>query len=136
MRVAPRIELQPDERATLESWARGRAVPYRLVLRARMILRAAEGRQNRDIAAELKTTPTVVSRWRRRFLQKRIAGIEKDAPRGCPSGALKKRELILQTTRNEKPPDGDRWSTRKLAQRLGLSHATVQRVWKSAGLTG
>ena len=82
MRVAVSISLTKDERATLQRWARGRSTPARLVLRAKIVLRAADGKLNEEIAAELDTYPNVVGRWRKRFAQQGLAGIEKDAPRG------------------------------------------------------
>jgi hypothetical protein len=77
----------------------------------------------------------VVGRWRRRFIEKRIAGIEKDAPRGSRFAAQQTRDLILRTTMEEKPLDGHPWTTRRLAERLGVSHATVQRIWRAAGVS-
>ena len=60
MRVAAAIELSQEERATLESYARGRSTPARLVLWAKIVLRAAKGKQNKDIAAELDTLQKTV----------------------------------------------------------------------------
>ena len=82
MRRAPEILLTDDELGMLERWAQGRSTPYRVVLRSRIVLMAARGIQNKDIAVALGTTPNTVGRWRRRFAEKRLAGIEKDAPRG------------------------------------------------------
>lgn len=81
MRVAKPITLSAKERATLTKWSRGRSTPARLVQRAKIILAAAEGRQNKDIAAELGCTKRTVGIWRNRFAAEGIAGIEKDAPR-------------------------------------------------------
>jgi len=82
MRIAPAIELSPDERRTLERLARGHRTEVRLVERARMILLAGDGRLNKDIAVELGTTAKRVGLWRMRYSQQRLAGIEKDRPRG------------------------------------------------------
>ena len=81
MRVAVPIVLSPEERTTLEHWARGRRTPARLVLRAKIVLRAAAGRRNDEIAGELATDRECVGRWRTRFAAQRLAGIERDAPR-------------------------------------------------------
>jgi hypothetical protein len=67
MRRAVPILLTPDERMTLQRWARGRRTPARLVLRAKIVLRAAEGQMNKDIAAALHTDRECVGRWRCRF---------------------------------------------------------------------
>ena len=82
MRVAPKITLTNEDRQTLGRWARGRSTPARLVLRARIVLLAADGKDNKSIAAELHTDRLLVGKWRKRFVEKGLAGIEKDAPRG------------------------------------------------------
>lgn len=75
------IELSDEERETLESRARQYTLPYRDVIRAKMILLAAEGRENKEIAELLDTPRPVVSKWRKRFFHERLAGLE-DRPRG------------------------------------------------------
>ena len=67
MRVAPTITLSDDDRRTLKSWSRGRSTPARLVQRARIVLMAADGSENIDIARELGTDRQTVGRWRTRF---------------------------------------------------------------------
>lgn len=75
------IELTPVERRTLEARARQYTLPYRDVVRAKLILLAAEGRENREIADALDMPRPVVSKWRKRFFLERLAGLE-DRPRG------------------------------------------------------
>jgi transposase len=82
MRIAPRVDLTDDERCVLQRWSRGRSTPARLVLRAKIILLAATGMMNNQIAADVGTAKKTVCLWRQRFVWKRITGIEKDAPRG------------------------------------------------------
>ena len=136
MRTAPVISLMGDERAVLERWARGRSTPYRVVQRAKIVLMAAEGTMNKDIALALKTTPNTVGRWRQRFAEKRLAGIEKDAPRSGrkPTKIQKMAPLIIKKTTQEKPQAATHWSTRTMAAAVGASHTMVRRVWKAAGL--
>lgn len=107
MRVAVAIELNEEERATLDRYARGRSTPARLVLRAKIVLRTAKGMENKDIAAELETLPKTVGLWRRRFAEQRLAGIEKDAPgRGRPATIkAKKVAEIVRITTQETPPN-------------------------------
>jgi FixJ family two-component response regulator len=69
--------LTDEERTQLERYARGRSTPMRLVTRARIVLRAAADEQNREIALALGTTRRAVGRWRTRFAQLRLAGIER-----------------------------------------------------------
>src|ERR1700733_10883904 len=94
MRAAPAIKLSDSDRLILERWARGRSTPARLVLRARIALLAASGLLNQQIARELRCGTKTVSLWRRRFAQRGIAGIEKDAPRG--GKRTEKSEVMVQ----------------------------------------
>jgi len=82
MRTAPEITLTQSDRQTLEKWARGRSTPVRLTQRAQIVLLAAEGMANKDIATKLGATRILVGRWRSRFAELGLSGIEKDAPRG------------------------------------------------------
>lgn len=135
MRRAATITLTDDERRTLEAWSRGRRTPARLVLRAKIVLLAAAGKQNKDIAAELATAKTSVIRWRKRFVAQRLAGIEKDAPRGG-HGRLptEKVEELLRRTTQETPENATHWSTRTMAKAAGVSRSTVSRLWRAQGL--
>lgn len=75
------IDLTPGERRILETRARQYTLPYRDVVRAKLVLLAAEGRENKEIAEVLGTPRPVVSKWRKRFFYERLAGLE-DRPRG------------------------------------------------------
>ena len=136
MRVAKTIILTDEERVTLTKWARGRSTPARLVLRARIVLAAADGRENQEIAVELSCTRRTVGTWRKRFAEERLSGIEHDAPGGGRTATQRMRfeaEIIRKTTQ-ETPPNATQWSTRTLAQALGCDDTLVQRVWKDNGL--
>jgi len=136
MRVAPAIVISETDRCTLQRWSRGRSTPTRLVLRAKIVLAAAAGKLNQEIAAELQTGMKTVCQWRSRFSQQGLAGIEKDAPRGArPAGttAAVAAEIVHKTT-TETPPAATHWSTRTLAAAVGTSASMVQRVWKAHGL--
>ena len=78
VRVAPIVDLTNEERATLEQMSRGRTTEARLVLRAKLVLAAAEGKFNKDIAIERGTGRKAVSMWRRRFVEGRVVALEKD----------------------------------------------------------
>ncbi len=136
MKVAVSIPLSPEERSELEKLARGRKVATRVVERARIVLLAAEGKQNREIAEISGATRRTVGVWRRRFAEKGIAGILKDAPRAgrLPSiGEETIREIVRKTTQ-ETPVAGTHWSTRSLAKVMGLSPSTIGRIWRRHGL--
>jgi transposase len=136
MRIAPRIQLTDDVRATLESWSRGRSTPARLVARAKIVLLAAQGIENKTIAERVKTTKPTVGHWRSQFAKLGIAGIEKDAAR--PGRPRKDRvdveRRIIEATTQTKPQNATQWSTRTLAQHLRVDHVLVHRVWKAHGL--
>jgi len=136
MRIAKTIALSDSERLTLMKWARGRSTPSRLVQRAKIILAAADGMRNDEIASELGCTRRTVGTWRNRFAKQRLKGVEKDAPRGgrTPSvRAAKEAEIIAKTTQ-ETPEGATHWSVRTMAAAVNVSHSTVQRVWRDNGL--
>ena len=136
MKAAPIIVLSDDERKTLATWSRGRSTPARLVLRAKIVLAAAEGKTNETIAAELHTSKPTVGRWRGRFAAGRTVGIEKDAPRPGRTPAITAETVtrIVRKTIQEKPKAATHWSTRSMAKAVGVSKATVQRIWAAHGL--
>jgi len=136
MRIAPTIVLSNEERETLTRWSHGRRTPARLVLRAKIVLAAAEGKMNEAIAAELDTSKPTVGRWRSRFARLRLAGIEKDARRPGRKPALSAKTItkILQKTTQEKPTNATHWSTRSMAKAVGVSKDAVQRIWAAHGL--
>lgn len=136
MRVAKAITLTVKQRATLSKWSRGRSTPARLVLRAKIVLAAADGRENKDIAAELGCTRRTVGTWRNRFAEQGLAGIDKDAPRSgrTPEVRADKEAEIIRKTTQETPACATQWSTRTMARAVGVSKDTVQRVWRDHGL--
>ena len=136
MRVAVPITLSDQDRQTLERWARGRSTPARQVLRAKIVLAAAEGKENRIIAEELNTDRMLVGKWRKRFAEQGLSGIEKDAPRGGRKPTLRNAlaQKIVEWTTQKKPAHATHWSTRTLAEELGTSHSMVNRVWKANNL--
>ena len=136
MRVAPLVELTEDQRQTLQQWSRGRSLPARQVERARVVLLAADGKQDLEIAAEIGISNQKAARWRKRFLRLGLAGLEKDAPRPGRTPtitAAKVKEVVRKTTR-EKPGNATQWSTRTMAEAAGLSEKSVRRIWHKHGL--
>lgn len=132
MRVAKVISLTEEQRAVLTKWSRGRSTPARLVQRAKIVLAAAEGRQNHEIATELGCTRRTVGTWRNRFVERGLAGIEQDAPRAGRTATVRgdqEAEIIRKTTQ-ETPANATQWSVRTMAKAIGVSRSTVQRVWR------
>jgi len=136
MRVAISITLTDHDRQLLQRWSRGRSTPARLVTRAKIVLRAAQGQESKQIAAALGITEQTVGRWRRRFSETGPAGIQKDAPRGGRRPKLRDRMVrkIIETTTQQTPRDATHWSARTLAQFLGIDKMMVHRVWRAHGL--
>ena len=136
MRVAKPVALTSEQRAMLVKWSRGRSTPARLVQRAKIVLAAADGQENKQIASELGCTRRTVGLWRSRFVSSGIAGIERDAPRGGRPMTVRGRKeaAIIRKTTQETPPNATQWSVRSMAKAVGVSKATVQRVWKDNGL--
>src|SRR3990172_2067857 len=136
MRVAQAVMLTDQERTTLKRWSRGRSTPVRLMERAKMVLMESNGMLNRDIAEAIGTDSHAVARWRGRFLHKRLAGIEKDAPRSGRKPTLRRRVAprIVERKKKTIPDDATHWSVRTLAKELDVSASMVHRVWKANGL--
>ena len=136
MRVAQEIGLTTTEHSTLQGWSQGRRASVRQSERARMILHAADGLTNKEIAMEMGVKAHTVGRWRSRFAESRLGGIEKDLPRGGRPRDQRERlesEIIRKTTQ-ETPKNATHWSTRTLAHELGVTQSMVHRVWKANGL--
>ena len=133
MRVAPTIVLTPEEHAELTKLERSRVSSVRLAQRARIVLLAADGMQNKDIAQQLGVGRAQVSRWRERYAQLRLSGIERDLPRGAPPLKVDVARLVELTTQR-KPEAATHWSTRKMAAELGVSAASISRHWRANGL--
>lgn len=131
-RRAPSVLLSAVERALLQSWARARSQAQRLVQRARIILMAADGIENQEIAWRLRISRPTVQLWRQRFLALRTSGLEKDAPRPgrIPRIRGAKIAAIVEATLHSKPPQATHWSTRAMAKAQGVSEATVRRIWR------
>ena len=136
MRVAPAVVLTEDQEQTLQQWARARSLPARQVQRARVILLAAAGKQDLEIAAEIGISNQKAARWRKRFLKSGVAGLEKDAPRPgrMPSIPQTTVDRVVELTTLGKPYNATHWSTRMMAAEIGISEASVRRIWRAHGL--
>ena len=136
MRVAEAIELDAKTTAELLTLSKGRRVEARVQQRACVILLAAQGWQNKDIALEVKLDRRQVALWRRRFIEGGLPALLQDASRSgrTPSVTSLVELHIMNTTLREQPVSGPHWSTRTLASHLGLSATTIGRVWRRNGI--
>ena len=133
MRIAPEIVLSDEERAELTRLVRSKLTSVRLAQRARMVLLASDGLQNKTIAAQVGVGRVQVARWRERYGRLRLAGIERDLPRGAPPVQVDVARLVELTTQTL-PKAATHWSTRTMAAQLGVSAASVSRHWRAHGL--
>jgi transposase len=133
----PKVELSlsGEERAALEGWVCRRSTPQAWALRCRIILACAAGASNKDVAAQLGSTPQAVGRWRARFVAHRIAGLG-DMPRpGGPRTVTDEQvAAVIAKTLETTPRAATHWSTRGMARETGLSQSTVSRIWRTFGL--
>ena len=124
------IRLTEEEREELTRWSLSRTLPAGDVFKAKLILALADGVSYSRIEAERKTSRPTVARWKARFEQNRIAGLDARHVGSRPrrvSPAVQAR--VLRKTQ-QKPADGStHWSCRKMAAEVGLSYATVYRIW-------
>ena len=134
-RPAAVVELGGEERETLERWARRPKSSQALALRCRIVLAAAEGRYNNEIAAGLGCHPATVSKWRTRFASRRLDGLCDDPRPGPPRTITdaKVEEVIVRTLESA-PPDATHWSTRSMAAAAGISRSSVHSIWQAFGL--
>ena len=130
------LEVSEEARRTLEGWVSARTSPQRIVMRARIVLLAAQGLANRHIAREVQSSRPTVILWRDRFAAGGVAALLEDAPgRGRPASITRaKVKRIIEATTQTRPRAATHWSTRTLAKAQGVSHATVQRIWEAHGL--
>jgi transcriptional regulator with XRE-family HTH domain len=136
MRRAIPIELNDETHAELLRLSKSRSATVRLAERCRIILLAAEGLQDIDIAERLSVTRQKCARWRQRFADGGLAAIERDAARpgrlpSIPSRTISK---VIKMTTTEVPPGRTHWSTRSMAEATGLSKSTINRIWRANGL--
>ena len=125
------ITLSAQEKKQLEKQVRSKTTPVRLVERSRIILLAAQNIPNYKMAEELEIDAHKVGRWRNRFFERGLEGIEKDLPRGANHGGknsadqAKLRSKVIKITTQEKPKDGTHWTTRGLAKVMGINHSFI-----------
>lgn len=133
VRVAPAVVLTAEDESELTRLANSGLTSVRLAQRVRIVLLAAQGLQNKDIAEALGIGRIQVARWRERFLESGLQGIERDLPRGAPPVKVDVTKLVEMTTQTT-PEAATHWSTRKMAGVIGVSASTVMRHWQAHGL--
>ena len=132
--LAP-IDLTAEERAQLVSWTRRRTSAQALAMRSRIVLLAAQGRNNTEIAAELRIHRNVAGKWRSRFVEHRLDGLLDEPRPGRPRTITDEQveEVVIKTLETT-PKDATHWSTRSMAREVGLTQSAVLRIWRAFGL--
>ncbi|MGH9439547.1 MAG: IS630 family transposase [Terriglobia bacterium] len=136
MRVAQPVVLDESIRRKLEQQARGRSIAARVAMRSRIVLAAAEGLQNNQIAAQMGIASRTVALWRGRFLVLGLSGLLKDAarPGRKPSISAEVVARVIEKTTQSRPVNRTHWSRSTMASEAGVSDSTVGRIWKANGL--
>jgi transposase len=129
------IELSDDERARLEAWSRRRTTAQALALRSRIVLAAADGLPNGEIAERERVSRPTITKWRNRFAERRLEGLLDEPRPGRPRTVTDEQvESIVTTTLESAPKHATHWSTRSLATELGVTQNAVWRTWQAFGL--
>jgi putative transposase len=134
-RPVQRIDLAQEVKTQLQSIARSRAIPHGLVRRAKIILMAAEGFNNKNIAQKIDLSAAVVGMWRKRFIQQGLLGLyDEPKPGGPRSISDEQVARLIRKTLNKKARGSTHWTCRSVSKETQLSKSTVHRVWKAFGI--
>src|SRR5579863_8203973 len=128
------VEVGKADRVALEAWLRSQSMPRALATRARIVLGSAEGDSIRELAQRLGVTQRTVCLWRTRYRQQGIAGLKTKARSGRRRQITPAQERAVVAATMRPPKTATHWSARRLAKEVGLSRATVHRIWQKYGL--
>ncbi len=131
----PKFLLTQEENSELRNWLKLRRIEHALVERARIVLYAADGLENLEIAARLGISTQTVLKWCKRFASDRLSGLQ-DKPRtGMPPRLLPAHaDAVVARTLGTLPPNGLYWSTRAMAKEMSMSQSAISRIWRAARL--
>jgi transposase-like protein/transcriptional regulator with XRE-family HTH domain len=130
------ITLTGTERRQLQSWARRHSTAQNLAMRCKIVLACADtGLTGQQIAAQVGCNPVTVSKWRKRFAERRLDGlIDEPRPGAARTIGDDVVEQVVIDTLETVPKDATHWSTRSMAERHGISRQTVSEIWRAFGL--
>jgi len=129
------VVLTDEERAQLKAWARRPKSAQALAMRSRIVLEAAEGGSNVDVAARLGVDRSTVGKWRSRFAAQRLEGLLDEPRPGRPRTITDEQvEAVVTKTLESTPYNATHWSTRSMAAESGLTQSAVSRIWRAFGL--
>jgi transposase len=129
------VVLTDEERSVLSGWSRRRKTAQALAVRSRIVLRCAEGGTIGEVAQDMGVSRNMVSKWRSRFVSRRLEGLSDEPRPGRPRviGDDQVEEVITKTL-EEAPGQDTHWSTRSMASATGMSQSAVSRIWRAFGL--
>ena len=131
-RPTAELVLTEAERDQLVRWARRRTSAQALALRSRIVLGCAEGLNNKQVAAREGVTQQTVGKWRTRFIELRLDGLDDDPrPGRPPSISAEQVEDVVVATLESTPANATHWSRAKMAERSGLSASSIGRIWRA-----
>ena len=134
MPLTVRVDVPPRDRAELTRWTRSSSIPAGLAQRARIVLLAADGVGTNEIVARVGVSKPTVIAWKKRYTAEGLGGLD-DRPK--PGRPRTVDELAIVQATLEPPPARlgvTHWSTRLLANELGISHVWVSKIWRKWGL--
>ena len=134
-RPKPPLVLTDEERLTLQRLVRRRKSAQAMALRARIVLACAEGATNQAVAAEVGVSPSTVTKWRNRFVERRLQGLIDEYRSGAPRTVTDdKVEAVIVKTLEETPANATHWSTRSMAKATGMSQTSISQIWRAFNL--
>jgi transposase len=129
------LSVSDADRAELVRWTKRVKSSNGLAQRARIVLRCADGLRSTELARELRVNDHTVFKWRKRFIERGLAGLLDEPRPGAPRQVSDEQvEAVLSQTLEAMPRDATHWSTRSMASASGLSHTTVRKIWNAFGL--
>ncbi len=129
-----RMQVKSADRKAMEAWLRAPTTPQALAMRARIVLASLEGEPVRPMARRLGVSVNTVNVWRRRYREQGLAGLRTRERAGRPRQISAARERTVVAATMRPPKAATHWSARRLAKEVGLSSATVHRIWQKYGL--
>jgi|SRR5215212_11196 transposase len=129
------IELSDEERTQLLAWTRRRSSAQALAQRSRIVLAAADGLKNTEVAERVGVSRNTVATWRSRFAEHRLDGLIDEPRPGRPRTISDEQvDAVITKTLESTPKDATHWSTRSMAREVGLTQTAVSRIWRAFGL--
>jgi Homeodomain-like domain len=135
-RAAARLAISDGQREVLETLAKSQSAAHRVVRRARVLLLAGDGVSNSAIGEMAGVSRPTVLAWREQFEKEGLAGFGEGAEGRGPKPSIREEKVaeIVELALHSKPDGETHWSCRSMAKRVGVSPASVQRIWPARGL--